>query len=269
MRFNGSDGRSFFNRTGSIGTIGSQARNDPKDNLKDTEDYIKMSDFSGNIDFSGNNSMYAPKAELSSSKMFHIKSGGMQTTDLLQMKQAHINRVVRQKLEKHIHINPNELSGLFVTHANSMAKISSKGPTNTKTVTIHYKVKNTNFERGVDKRVLEKQFVKRYMKFENKDASVGVWGLVQAKKDFQKFLEKLKQKIFVIKIPEDQDILNKDLCDYYGVIKKVISQQSIVKTDEDLCNEIFEDLLLPIVDFDWEENEESFFERFSELSVDE
>ena len=45
-----------------------------------------------------------------------------------------------------------------------------------------------------------------------------IWGLVKAKQDFQRFLEKLKTKIFTIEIPEGVEVPGKDICDYYSVI---------------------------------------------------
>jgi hypothetical protein len=88
-----------------------------------------------------------------------------------------------------------------------------------KTYKIHYKVKGQRMQRQLREWELREHFMRAYRHNDSQvTAHKNVWGLVQAKRDFQRFLAKLRTTIFVIHVPEKVEVQNKDICDYYTMI---------------------------------------------------
>lgn len=92
-----------------------------------------------------------------------------------------------------------------------------------------------------------------------------------AEKQFESFLEKLKTKIFIIKLPEKVFVINKDVNNYYGrhPPSPPPTEQSIVEVSiiEEVIEEYIEEVI--IVPDPYEEDLKWFFERFANLTVDE
>lgn len=89
-------------------------------------------------------------------------------------------------------------------------------------VTIGYKFMNGKITKEYSHEKLKGKFIGKYMReFRNNDKDGLVNCLRRAHDNFNVFLEKVKEKIFVIKVPEGVEISNKDLCNYYEVISKI------------------------------------------------